>query len=129
MTLSLLGDACRDQGKHDEAEALFRRSLAILEKVLGPEHPDVAKPLQGWGRLHVARGDHASAEPVLKRALAVRRQVLGSAHPDTAESLQDYAALLRTMMTDWPTFWYSTQSPISGIRSSRVAICQACGQT
>ena len=57
----------------------------------------MAKPLQGWGRLYIARGDHAGAEPLLKRALAVRRQVLGSAHPDTAESLQDYAALLRTM--------------------------------
>lgn len=30
------------QGKYAEAEALYERSQAILEKALGPEHPDVA---------------------------------------------------------------------------------------
>ena len=30
------------QGRYPEAEPLYERSLAILEKVLGPEHPHVA---------------------------------------------------------------------------------------
>lgn len=30
------------QGKHNKAEALYRRSLAMEEKILGPEHPGVA---------------------------------------------------------------------------------------
>lgn len=30
------------QGEYDEAGRLFERSLAIREKALGPEHPDVA---------------------------------------------------------------------------------------
>jgi hypothetical protein len=29
----------RSQGKHAEAAPLFRRSLAIMEKALGPDHP------------------------------------------------------------------------------------------
>ena len=29
-----------DQGKYSEAEVLFKRSLAILEQVLKPDHPD-----------------------------------------------------------------------------------------
>lgn len=33
------------QGKYAEAELLFERSHAILEKVLGPEHADVAATL------------------------------------------------------------------------------------
>ena len=33
------------QGKYDEAEPLYERSQAIDEKVLGPEHPDVAQSL------------------------------------------------------------------------------------
>ncbi|CAB1109604.1 unnamed protein product [Ectocarpus sp. CCAP 1310/34] len=33
------------QGKYDDAEQLYERSLAIREKVLGPEHPDVAQSL------------------------------------------------------------------------------------
>lgn len=33
------------QGKYEEAEPLYERSQAIREKVLGPEHPDVAQSL------------------------------------------------------------------------------------
>ena len=33
------------QGRLDEAGPLFERSLAIREKVLGPDHPDVAQSL------------------------------------------------------------------------------------
>lgn len=33
------------QGKYAEADALYERSQAIREKVLGPEHPDLAQPL------------------------------------------------------------------------------------
>src|SRR5207302_5045269 len=93
----VLGGACRDQGQSEEAEGLFRRSLDILERVLGPDHPEVAKPLRGWGRLDVMRDNVAGAEPRLKRALAIRMRVLGREHPETAESLQDYAGLLRHM--------------------------------
>jgi hypothetical protein len=95
VSLSVLGEACRDQGKHDEAEALFRRSLAELEAALGPDHPDVARPLQAWGRLHVARDYPAAAEPLLRRALTVRERVLGPQHPETAETMHEYAELLR----------------------------------
>lgn len=35
----------RTQGKYEEAEPLFERSLAIREKVLGPYHPAVAESL------------------------------------------------------------------------------------
>lgn len=33
------------QGKYGEAEPLYERALAILEKALGPEHPHVATTL------------------------------------------------------------------------------------
>ena len=39
------------QGKYAEAEPLFKRSLAILEKALGPEHPNVATSLENWAKL------------------------------------------------------------------------------
>ena len=34
------------QGKFTHAESLYGRSQAMREKVLGPEHPDVAKALK-----------------------------------------------------------------------------------
>ena len=33
------------QGKLEEAAPLYKRSRAIREKVLGPDHPDVAQSL------------------------------------------------------------------------------------
>ena len=38
-------------GKFDEAEPLLKRSLAIDEKVYGPEHPEVATDLNYMGIL------------------------------------------------------------------------------
>ena len=34
-----------------DAEHLFKRSLTIREKALGPDHPDVAKSLNGLAEL------------------------------------------------------------------------------
>lgn len=39
------------QGKYEEASPLLIRSLAIDEKVYGPDHPNVATGLNGWARL------------------------------------------------------------------------------
>ena len=62
------------------------QALAALETTLGPEHPDVAKPLLGWGRLQAARGNHAEADALLRRALTIREAALGPDHPETVES-------------------------------------------
>lgn len=43
------------QGKVDEAEHAQKQSLAIQEKVLGPEHPDVAASLNNLARLLLTR--------------------------------------------------------------------------
>lgn len=36
------------QGKYAEAEPLYRRSLAINERVYGPDHQEVATDLNNW---------------------------------------------------------------------------------
>ncbi len=41
----------RTQGKYAEAEPLFKRSLAIWEKALGQEHPQVAVGLENYAVL------------------------------------------------------------------------------
>ena len=40
-TLNNLGEVYRAQAKYAEGEPLYKRALAIREKALGPEHPDV----------------------------------------------------------------------------------------
>lgn len=36
------------QGKFEEAEPLYKRSVAIDEALYGPDHPDVAGDLNNW---------------------------------------------------------------------------------
>lgn len=43
------------QGKYAEAEPLYERSQAIREKILGPDHPDVAQSLNNRAELLVAQ--------------------------------------------------------------------------
>jgi hypothetical protein len=40
------------KAEYAEAEPLYKRALAILEKAMGPEHPDVARCLENLGLLH-----------------------------------------------------------------------------
>ena len=42
----------KTQGKSTQAEPLFKRSLAIKEKTLGPEHPSVATSLENMAVLY-----------------------------------------------------------------------------
>ena len=60
------------QGKYDQAEPLFKRSLAIREKALGPEHPDVATALESQAKILRAAKREAEAVPMEARATAIR---------------------------------------------------------
>ena len=78
-----------------EAEPLYERALAIREKALGPEHPDVAMSLNNLAALYRNQGAYAKAEPLYERALAIREKALGPEHPDVATSLNNLAVLYR----------------------------------
>jgi len=81
------------QGNYAKAEPLYVRSLAIWEKVLNSEHPDVATSLNNLAGLYESLGNYAKAEPLYLRSLAIREKVLGSEHPDVATSLNNLAGL------------------------------------
>jgi|tagenome__1003787_1003787.scaffolds.fasta_scaffold20510509_1 tetratricopeptide (TPR) repeat protein len=80
--------------RHAEAELLFKRALAIGEKALGPEHPDIATRLNNLAELYRATNRHAEAEPLFKRALAIDEKVLPANYPDLATVRENYAVLL-----------------------------------
>ncbi len=64
-TLELLGFALMNQGKLAEAEPAFREALAIQKKLLGTEHPDVAKSVNNLASLLQSLGKLAEARLVL----------------------------------------------------------------
>ena len=51
-SLNNLAYLYKRQGRYAEAEPLYLRSLAILEKALGPDHPSVALSLNNLALLH-----------------------------------------------------------------------------
>ena len=81
------------QGKYNEAIPLAEKALAIREKVLGQEHPDVALSLNNLAMLYESQGNYTKAEPLLVRSLAIKEKVLGQKHPDVATSLNNLAGL------------------------------------
>jgi tetratricopeptide (TPR) repeat protein len=83
------------QGKYAEAEPLYKRTLAIREMALGPEHPQTALSFNNLALLYFNQGRYAEAEPLYKRALAIKEKALRPEHPNVATTLENYAALLR----------------------------------
>ena len=81
----------REQGRDAEAEPLFRRALAIHEKVLGPDHPTVAANLNNLGAVYFSEGRYGEAEPLFRRALDIQERALGHDHPDVAKTLNNLA--------------------------------------
>jgi tetratricopeptide (TPR) repeat protein len=83
------------RGDYTEAEPLYRRALAIDEKVLGPDHPEVANTLNNLAVLLEARGDYTEAEPLYRRALAIDEKALRPNHPTTRLDQENLDRLLQ----------------------------------
>ena len=72
ISLNNLALLYRAQGKYTEAEPLFRRALAVWEKALGPEHPNVAMALENYAALLRKTNRAAEAAKLEARAQAIR---------------------------------------------------------
>ena len=77
--LNLLAEALRlgGEARSPEASAAAERSLAIRERDLGPDHPEVAISLQYVAGILQETGQYAEARGVLQRALAIEEKSLG----------------------------------------------------
>lgn len=98
---STIGRIYRQLGLPQEAERLLEEALAVRERELGPEHPDVADSLLALGlaRLDQSRFD---AEPLLRRALAIREKTLGPEAPEVAAVLLGLGSFLGRLASRWP---------------------------
>lgn len=74
--LNDLGMVLVEEGRYAEAEPLYERALAIREKELGTQDPEVAAVLNNLAVLFSAQGRYARAEGLYKRALAIAEKTL-----------------------------------------------------
>ncbi len=81
------------RGSWDQARLTYLRLHGLLEKTLGPEHPQTVMALANACDASVQLASQIDALPVCRRALELRERVLGPQSPETARSLSDLALL------------------------------------
>jgi tetratricopeptide (TPR) repeat protein/tRNA A-37 threonylcarbamoyl transferase component Bud32 len=87
-TLALAGK------KNDEALAYFTQSLALLEKGLGGDHPEMAIAYNNIGVALAKLGRTGEALASYEKALALHRGSVGDEHPNVVSAVNNIGVLL-----------------------------------
>ncbi|MFZ0570330.1 MAG: tetratricopeptide repeat protein [Rhodomicrobium sp.] len=94
VTLNNLAQLLQATNQLAEAEALYRRALAIDTKSLGPDHPNVGRDLNNMAQLLQDMNRPADAEPLMRLAIATFEKGFGPNHPNVAKAVNNLAQLL-----------------------------------
>ncbi|CAF1015313.1 unnamed protein product [Adineta steineri] len=81
-----LGMIKDEQGKYEEALTLYKKSLAMYQKTLPPNHLSLASSYNNIGNVHYIMGNYPKALSSHEKAIEIRQQSLPSNHPDLAKS-------------------------------------------
>jgi|SRR5262245_54123584 len=68
--------ACYAEGRDQQAESLFRRTLYLFEKHEGPNHPDVAQVLINLAMIYEDRCEYGAAEQMYQLSVRVMEQIV-----------------------------------------------------
>jgi tetratricopeptide (TPR) repeat protein len=93
--LQSFGSLYADQGRLDDAEAMFEWALKGYEKTLGPDHTSTLDSVHYLGILYKDKGRRDDAEAMYDRALKGYEKALGPDHASTlraAENLRSFYA-------------------------------------
>lgn len=74
-------------GRLNESPKLTERALELKERLLGPDHPDIADVLLFRAQVYSQRGDSWTAQASLERALTIETNAFGPDHHHLAEFL------------------------------------------
>ena len=98
--LNNLAQVYGDMGRDAEAEPLYKRALAIMEKAVGLNSADIAPELNNLAALYQRQLRYAEAEPLFKRALAIREKALPPIIPtsDNPSTISPRSMRSRTAM-------------------------------
>ncbi|KAJ5527190.1 Tetratricopeptide-like helical [Penicillium frequentans] len=91
---SRVGLSLQSDGRYDEAEIILADCLKVLERDLGPHHPDTLSSVSHLGSVLEQQGQYEEAEAMHRRALEGREKALGPEHPDTLSSFNNLGLVL-----------------------------------
>ncbi len=92
--LTTIGHVYRNLGLYDQGIEQLEQAVGIRERVLGPEHPDVAESLTLLAEVQVQQKRNDVAERNLQRALAIYRSS-GAGHEAAVARTSTTLALLK----------------------------------
>ncbi|CAF3963830.1 unnamed protein product [Adineta steineri] len=76
-----LGMLKRNRGKYEEAHTFYEKSLALYQKTLHPNHPDLASSYNNIGLVYENMDNYSKARTFYERAVQIAQQSLPSNHP------------------------------------------------
>ena len=91
----IIGNAYRNIGQIQAAEAQLQVSLKMRREQFGDRHPEVAKGLSGLGLVRMSQGRYDEAEGYFIDALAIRREARGDDDLQVALALNNLAGVKR----------------------------------
>lgn len=92
--LVVLGNLLLDEGHAGEARSRFEQALALQERLLGPEHLEVAKTLGRLAATLATLERYPEAVTAAQRSLDINERLLGPDHRSISISLHAFAFIL-----------------------------------
>ncbi len=80
-------------GNLEDAHRYYQDSLSLLERLLGPAHPRVVRPLTNLGLVFKKQKKFTLAKDYFQRALTITQDALGPDHPDIGYALMNLGNL------------------------------------
>ena len=94
LTLGNLADLYRAEARDEEAESAYLESLALLERIEGPDSPRAARFAADVAVFYTSLGRVEEAEPLYRRALETLERTHGFDHDDVLELRTTLAGFL-----------------------------------
>jgi tetratricopeptide (TPR) repeat protein len=101
-----LGVVKWQEQRFGDAEPLMRGAIAVQERRLGPQHPDLASMWNNLGGLYWSMQRYADALPLYERTRAVFERTLDPNHPNMASILNNLGE------TYWKLHRYGEAEPL-----------------
>ncbi len=98
--MSNLASTYADLDRAAAAEQLGRETLALEQRVLGPDHPQTLVTEENLARVLFRSGNLAASEQLVLAVLEGRKRALGPDHPDVTKTMYNLAMLRKANGAD-----------------------------
>jgi tetratricopeptide (TPR) repeat protein len=117
VNINILADIGHSCGYRDRAEAGYRAALEIRQRLLDPEHPEIASLYNNLATVLHEGGRYTEAEHLLVRARTIARRHLAADHP-LLTSIDENLAGCRARTRCRSSAWSVATSPAARVRNS-----------